>query len=96
MAAPVVVPIHPQNAWKLGRFCVVCYPNGVPLGYTGKAATWALVIPSEPTVDYCDEHKPLVTKSGRIMTDAEVEALAEEAERGYDISQLRERPRTDA
>lgn len=32
--------------------------------------------------------EPLVTRSGRTMTDDEVEALADEAERGYDVSHL--------
>ena len=31
------------------------------------------------------------TKSGKILTDEDIEALADEAERGYDITKLRER-----
>jgi hypothetical protein len=34
------------------------------------------------------EQKPYRTKSGRVLTDAEIEALADEAERGYDIDHL--------
>lgn len=34
---------------------------------------------------------PLVTKSGRVLTDADIEALADEAEAGYDVSLLKER-----
>jgi hypothetical protein len=32
-----------------------------------------------------------ITKSGKVLTDADIEALADEAERGYDVSQLRVR-----
>lgn len=31
------------------------------------------------------------TKSGRVLTDADIEALADEAERGYDVSHLKAR-----
>jgi hypothetical protein len=30
-----------------------------------------------------------VTKSGRVLTDEDIEALADEAERGYDVSNLK-------
>jgi len=33
------------------------------------------------------------TKSGRVLTDAEIQKLADEAERGYDVEHLRDRPR---
>ena len=33
-----------------------------------------------------------VTKTGKVLTDAEIEALADEAEAGYDTSQLKKRP----
>ncbi|HUB99466.1 MAG TPA: hypothetical protein VMS11_06550 [Solirubrobacterales bacterium] len=36
-----------------------------------------------------DEKKPLRLKSGEILTDELAEQLADEAERGYDISELR-------
>ena len=36
-----------------------------------------------------------VTASGRVLTDDEIEALADEAERGYDVAQLRQRPASD-
>lgn len=41
----------------------------------------------------CPKHgnQPLRTKTGRILTDEEIEALAAEAERGYDISQIQDR-----
>src|SRR6266511_101569 len=32
------------------------------------------------------------TKSGRVLTDADIEALADEAERGYDVARLATRP----
>jgi len=31
------------------------------------------------------------TKTGRILTNEDIEALADEAERGYDVSELRRR-----
>jgi hypothetical protein len=34
----------------------------------------------------------LVTKSGKVLTDADIEALADEAERGYDVSHLVGKP----
>lgn len=37
-----------------------------------------------------EEHR---TASGRVLSDARVQALADEAERGYDVSQLRPRGR---
>lgn len=38
---------------------------------------------------------PMVTKTGRILTEADVAALADEAERGYDVTHLhhKRRPR---
>ena len=35
---------------------------------------------------------PWVTKSGKVLTDADIQALAEEAERGYDVSHLIDKP----
>jgi hypothetical protein len=35
-----------------------------------------------------DAKKPYKTKTGRVLTDAEIEALADDAERGYDVDQL--------
>jgi hypothetical protein len=32
------------------------------------------------------------TKTGKVLTDSDIEALADEAERGYDIEDLRRRP----
>ena len=29
-----------------------------------------------------------ITKTGKLLTEAEIEALADEAERGYDVSQM--------
>lgn len=33
-----------------------------------------------------------VTKTGKVLTDEDIEALADEAERGYDVSQIVARP----
>ena len=35
--------------------------------------------------------KPIKTKTGKVLTDADIYALADEAERGYDISHLKHR-----
>jgi hypothetical protein len=40
-----------------------------------------------------DAKKPYKTKAGRVLTDGEIETLADEAERGYDVDQLVTRPR---
>jgi len=32
------------------------------------------------------------TKSGRVLSNEDIEALAEEAERGYDVSKLKKKP----
>lgn len=34
----------------------------------------------------------LRTRTGKVLTDADLEDLADEAEAGYDVSQLRDRP----
>jgi hypothetical protein len=34
---------------------------------------------------------PFITKSGKMLTDADIQALANEAERGYDVESLRQR-----
>jgi hypothetical protein len=34
---------------------------------------------------------PLVTKTGKVLTDEDIEALADEAEQGYDVSHLLEK-----
>jgi predicted transcriptional regulator len=39
------------------------------------------------------ENKPARTKTGRVLTDAEIEALADDAERGYDVAALKSRRR---
>ena len=39
-----------------------------------------------------DEPRPYRTKTGRVLTDADIEALADEAERGYDVEHLAKRP----
>jgi hypothetical protein len=39
--------------------------------------------------------EPIVTKTGKVLTDADIEALVEEAERGYDVSKLTPRTRPD-
>lgn len=40
-----------------------------------------------------DEAKTYKTKSGKVLTDAEIEAMADEAERGYDPDVLKTRRR---
>lgn len=40
------------------------------------------------------DEAPYITKTGKVLTDADIEALADEAERGYDISKLK--PRSQA
>jgi hypothetical protein len=37
--------------------------------------------------------KSYTTKTGRKLSDAEIEALADEAERGYDVEELKQRRR---
>ena len=39
-----------------------------------------------------DEPRTYRTKTGRVLTDADIEALADEAERGYDVERLAKRP----
>ena len=57
----------------------------------------------DPTVDFPIEssrrHRVelpdpnwLRTKTGRVLTDADIKALADEAEQGYDVDELRSRP----
>lgn len=36
---------------------------------------------------------PFKTKTGKVLTDADIEALADEAERGYDVEVLKTRRR---
>jgi len=36
--------------------------------------------------------EPLVTKTGKVLTDADIEALADEAEAGYDVEHLKGKP----
>jgi hypothetical protein len=38
-----------------------------------------------------EDVKHLHTKTGKVLTDDDIQALADEAERGYDVSHLRER-----
>lgn len=40
-----------------------------------------------------DKPKTYPTKTGKILTDADVEQLADEAERGYDVEELKSRRR---
>lgn len=39
------------------------------------------------------DEKTYKTKSGKVLTDADIEAIADEAERGYDVDALRGRRR---
>jgi hypothetical protein len=43
------------------------------------------------TYDNYQQPPPLRTKTGRILSDAEIDELAAEAERGYDVDKLRRR-----
>lgn len=36
--------------------------------------------------------EPLVTRTGRVLSEADLAGLVAEAERGYDVEQIRERP----
>jgi len=36
---------------------------------------------------------PFITRTGKVLTDGEIQALADEAERGYDIEALKPRDR---
>lgn len=40
-----------------------------------------------------DSHPPYRTRTGKILTDADIEAIADEAERGYDFEALKKRRR---
>jgi hypothetical protein len=40
-----------------------------------------------------DKAKTYRTKTGKVLTDADIEALADEAERGYDVEALKSRRR---
>lgn len=53
------------------------------------ADAWVLTLARYFRVEYGG---PLRTKTGKILTDADIEALADEAERGYDVSHLKPRP----
>ncbi len=40
-----------------------------------------------------EKTKPYKTKTGKVLTDSEIEAMADEAERGYDVETLKVRRR---
>jgi hypothetical protein len=40
-----------------------------------------------------EKSKPFKTKTGKVLTDADIEAMADEAERGYDVEMLKSRRR---
>jgi hypothetical protein len=40
-----------------------------------------------------DQTKPYKTKTGKVLTGADIEAMADEAERGYDVEMLKTRRR---
>jgi hypothetical protein len=40
-----------------------------------------------------EKTKPYKTKTGKVLTDAEIEAMADEAEGGYDVETLKTRRR---
>lgn len=52
-------------------------PNDIREGYCGHCHDWTRVSPNDGS--------EIRTKTGRILTDADIEALADEAERGYDL-----------
>jgi hypothetical protein len=47
--------------------------------------------PGETTLT--ERRKTYKTKSGKVLTDADIEAMADEAERGYDVDALKARRR---
>lgn len=42
--------------------------------------------------DEVDHDHNYVTETGRVLTEEDIQALADEAERGYDVSLLKDRP----
>ena len=42
------------------------------------------------------DKEPIKTRTGRVLTDADVEAPTEEAERGYDVNEFKTRRRGPA
>jgi hypothetical protein len=56
----------------------------VPADRTGGPAA-----PGDPLVP--EKPKAYRTKTGKVLTDADIEAMADEAERGYDVEQLKAR-----
>jgi uncharacterized protein (DUF4415 family) len=40
-----------------------------------------------------EKSKPYTTKTGKVLTDADIEAMADDAERGYDVEELKTRRR---
>jgi hypothetical protein len=40
-----------------------------------------------------EERKPYQTRAGKVLSDADIEAMADEAERGYDVETLKARRR---
>jgi hypothetical protein len=40
-----------------------------------------------------EKTKPYTTKTGKVLTDADIEAMADAAERGYDVEELKTRRR---
>ena len=40
-----------------------------------------------------DKPKTYTTKTGKVLTDADIEQMADEAERGYDVEELKSRRR---
>jgi len=39
--------------------------------------------------DYTGHEQPMVTKTGKVLTDEDIQALADEAERGYDVERIK-------
>jgi hypothetical protein len=75
------------------------YLRTMPVGELYELANECEVEPADPTIcDACaayliaQEKKPMDSLTGRVLTDADIEALADEAERGYDVSHLTPRP----
>ena len=67
---------------------VACPRCGAGVGEPCVAASGASAPPHAGRRERARE-VPIRTKTGKVLTDADIEALADEAERGYDISQIK-------
>lgn len=60
---------------RVGYRCIQGWSNRICSGCTSAC--------SEPV--FIEDDSPIVTKTGRVLTDEDIEALAAEAERGFDV-----------